>query len=144
MSKHLVCGRRWGPLWVALGVPHSGGERVGSTWKRWGPGLIPSSSAIPPHRCSLAPGKREGRKHQRFHFMVEEAGIQKGFGNLPQGNLLSERLAEPGLQSRPLCFHASLGSVPSLTEILLLEYTGQDAICPQRGCIQSSAVSYHL
>ena len=76
--------------------------------------------------------------------MVEEAGIQKGFGNLPQGNLLSERLAEPGLQPRLLCFHASLGSVPSLTEILLLEYTGQDAICPQRGCIQSSAVSYRL
>ena len=53
-------------MWVVLDVPHSGGERAGSTWKRWGSGPIPSSSAIPPYHCSLAPGKREGRKHQRL------------------------------------------------------------------------------
>ena len=35
------------------------------------------------------------------------------------------------LQSRLLCFQAFLGFLPSLTEVLLLEYTGQDAICPQ-------------
>lgn len=95
----------------------------------------------PSTSLSLAPGKREGQKHQRFHFMVEEAGIQKGFGSLPQGNLQSELLAEPGLQSRPLCFHASLGSLPSLAELLLLEYRSGCRL-PTRGCIQSSAVSY--
>lgn len=104
---------------------------MGGTWKSQDSGLIPSSSAVPPPRCSLAPGKREGPKHQRFHYMAEEADIQKGFGSLPQGNLLSELLPEPALQSRLLCFQAFLGFLPSLAEVLLLEYTGQDAICPQ-------------
>ena len=118
-------------MWVVLDVPHSGGERAGSTWKRWGSGPIPSSSAIPPYHCSLAPGKREGRKHQRL----------KGFAVCPRA-IFKVNCWQSLACSPDRCVFMPPWALSPASQSFCSWNTQVRMPSVHRGCIQSSAVSY--
>lgn len=141
-----------GPSWPVPGVPPSKEEGLGSL-KEDPPGMWNVAAlGSPPATAPCLP--RDSESPAAWHLLshtgerarsaispilwLRRLASRNVQGFLPGGILQTTFLADPDLKPSPLCCLPTPGPLPGPEGALLPEYTIQDAVFPQWGCVWPS------